>query len=890
MDRVDQFQTNVCHPYGAGNIAPSSFALTYTGNNNLAASTSGTSPQAQAAGQNGAMFPEGLIPTQGTTMITYAYIAPGTWASSLVGGVTTWTYTASTTQTTNVYITSYATSTCGGGSSSVLMVRPKAYNVMVAGTVTNPPTCTTSTSYVGAQSQWTPLTLTYNVYASGAYAPVQSYTQSTNSYNLAFSTSVSTTSPNAGTTTPVTFNTGSTTQVQKFYTTQNDCMTGNMANLGWAQYTNIANGAVSVTTPACIGTSSTNGGNQARNLANLNMCSVPTPSTATSTGVNYLLVQQFETITGSTCSGSLGYYYIQLNTCHFVSGSSQISVMYTLQAQQSSSATTSYNIIQQYYLWNTVGSPTTPTCSGASVTPQGSNIFGTTGTSTVATGTTPIVATTGSCMPSGTSYATFSITAQPTAVTGGVTPSYSTASYATSAACTTAYSATTPTTIGTSNLVQLYVPSSTCNQVNWQMGYQSTTASSMSPTVPAITVPGGLYANNILTLDSATYGSTIATTTTNGQVINAGMPSALPFYSQVSMIGCTNNAATATTSACFTISQTYTGITVAQASSTVFLTYLKGAVLSLLNNGNPTTTSATYTDVTFISATAVTGSTTNQVTVVYNVQLPSALYGTALSTTSPFTGNPFMATGASNSMQTYFNAATTYSNLVGGGNLYSSITISSTTVTNSGCIINNNVPVASPTTTGVLGTNVNSNACFADSEVVTMENGMTKSIAEVQIGDRILSADVEGKTSFSDVVYVPHGANTIEATFVMLTTETGRNVKMTTNHILPAGQCGAAMTVRRADAVSAGDCVMTVEGVEKVMDMVTMQGKGIYTVVTNKEYIVVNGIVATPFGGVNPTLANMYYNLHRLVYAFMPQALMFSGVQQVMDKFASLVL
>ena len=29
---------------------------------------------------------------------------------------------------------------------------------------------------------------------------------------------------------------------------------------------------------------------------------------------------------------------------------------------------------------------------------------------------------------------------------------------------------------------------------------------------------------------------------------------------------------------------------------------------------------------------------------------------------------------------------------------------------------------------------------------------------------------------------------------------------------------------------------------------------------------VVNGIVATPFGGVNPTLANMYYNLHRLAY------------------------
>ena len=85
---------------------------------------------------------------------------------------------------------------------------------------------------------------------------------------------------------------------------------------------------------------------------------------------------------------------------------------------------------------------------------------------------------------------------------------------------------------------------------------------------------------------------------------------------------------------------------------------------------------------------------------------------------------------------------------------------------------------------------------------------------------------------------------------------------------------------------------MTVDGAEKVMDMVTVQGKGIYTVVTNKEYIVVNGIVATPFGGINPTSANIYYNLHRLVYAFMPAALVSSNsvVQQVMEKFASLVL
>jgi len=33
-----------------------------------------------------------------------------------------------------------------------------------------------------------------------------------------------------------------------------------------------------------------------------------------------------------------------------------------------------------------------------------------------------------------------------------------------------------------------------------------------------------------------------------------------------------------------------------------------------------------------------------------------------------------------------------------------------------------------------------------------------------------------------------------------------------------------------------------------------------------EELLVVNGVVATPYGGVKPALANVYYNLHRLAY------------------------
>ena len=65
---------------------------------------------------------------------------------------------------------------------------------------------------------------------------------------------------------------------------------------------------------------------------------------------------------------------------------------------------------------------------------------------------------------------------------------------------------------------------------------------------------------------------------------------------------------------------------------------------------------------------------------------------------------------------------------------------------------------------------------------------------------------------------------------------------------------------------------MTVSGEEKVSSVERVWGEGVYTVVTNGEYVVVNGIIASPFG-VNHMMGNLYYNVHRLVYASAPALL-----------------
>ena len=159
-------------------------------------------------------------------------------------------------------------------------------------------------------------------------------------------------------------------------------------------------------------------------------------------------------------------------------------------------------------------------------------------------------------------------------------------------------------------------------------------------------------------------------------------------------------------------------------------------------------------------------------------------------------------------------------------------------------------------------------SCFAGSERLTLESGATKAMSDLAVGDRILTVNAQGKQVYSDVAYLPHGQNAVKATFTVVTTEDGRNLKVTANHMLPAGACQspAALPIVPASAVVVGNCVQTVSGREQVVSVSTVEGEGIYTAIAMEELLVVNGIIATPYGGINPVIANVFYNLFRVVY------------------------
>jgi Hint module len=167
--------------------------------------------------------------------------------------------------------------------------------------------------------------------------------------------------------------------------------------------------------------------------------------------------------------------------------------------------------------------------------------------------------------------------------------------------------------------------------------------------------------------------------------------------------------------------------------------------------------------------------------------------------------------------------------------------------------------------------------CFSGSETVSLESGESKLISEVVVGDRILSADAAGKMAYSEVIAVPHAKNEIQARFIQLVTDSGRDVKMTGLHMVPAGSCSTTTTATGslplvyASAVKTGDCIKTVDGLERVVEVKESVSKGIYSVVTMEEFVVVNGVVASPFA-ISHVFANVYYNVLRVLYAYLPSA------------------
>jgi len=158
--------------------------------------------------------------------------------------------------------------------------------------------------------------------------------------------------------------------------------------------------------------------------------------------------------------------------------------------------------------------------------------------------------------------------------------------------------------------------------------------------------------------------------------------------------------------------------------------------------------------------------------------------------------------------------------------------------------------------------------CFSGVDTVQLESGKFKVLSEVQVGDRILSADANGALSFSDVVFLPHAANGKLATFMQITTSGGKSLKATKMHLLQT--CTGDLAY--AGSLKSGDCLRTVDGDEHVAAIEKTDAVGIYSVVTQNEFVVISGVIASPFA-FSHGATNAVYNVHRSLYNVAPSLL-----------------
>jgi hypothetical protein len=133
--------------------------------------------------------------------------------------------------------------------------------------------------------------------------------------------------------------------------------------------------------------------------------------------------------------------------------------------------------------------------------------------------------------------------------------------------------------------------------------------------------------------------------------------------------------------------------------------------------------------------------------------------------------------------------------------------------------------------------------CIHGSGMVTLLSGERLPISNVSIGMIIKTANKDNSISFNKIIKIPHHFNNEQATFIMITTDTNKQILLTPSHLVPI--CN--LDDITAQELDIGDCVFTIDGKENIVDTQKIVLYGVYTAITNDTYIVVNDIIVSPF-------------------------------------------
>ena len=143
--------------------------------------------------------------------------------------------------------------------------------------------------------------------------------------------------------------------------------------------------------------------------------------------------------------------------------------------------------------------------------------------------------------------------------------------------------------------------------------------------------------------------------------------------------------------------------------------------------------------------------------------------------------------------------------------------------------------------------------CFPGNSRLILKDGTKKIFHEIQPGDEIQVCSKEMDLFYSKVTFLPHLENDMLATFIKFTTKSNQSIYVTSKHYLPVLNKNNTLQNVMAQYITKEDKLYVLNngmGTPEEIDTIkkTVE-KGTYTCyVKEGEYIVVDNVVASPFG------------------------------------------
>ncbi|PXF46933.1 Desert hedgehog protein B [Gracilariopsis chorda] len=170
----------------------------------------------------------------------------------------------------------------------------------------------------------------------------------------------------------------------------------------------------------------------------------------------------------------------------------------------------------------------------------------------------------------------------------------------------------------------------------------------------------------------------------------------------------------------------------------------------------------------------------------------------------------------------------------------------------------------------------NTGSCFPNDAFVSTEDGRIVSMKELQVGDRVLSSP-DG--TYSDIFMFTHKDESVAATFVKISTRSGKTLLLSEGHYLFVDD-----KTKTAAAAVVGDTVTLASGTkDRIVDIQIVLAKGLHNPQTLDGNIVVNGILATTWtSAAPPVTASLLLTPVRGMYKLLPTSL-FASVRSMVE-------